>query len=102
RDDPLRARNSADAGHHGVPAPFELAVQHAQPPRPPPDADRQPGLPLDRGRGTPREGELPLLHPEGRLPESLLHGQRAGVPEIPAHRPEEEMLTTTPGRPSSK
>src|SRR5581483_1670613 len=93
RDAPLRPEHPTHAGDHRVAAPLELAVQHAQPAGPPADPDRQPRPRLDAGRRAPGEGRLPLLRAQGRLQEPLLHGQRAGVPRLPAHRPEQEVLS---------
>ena len=68
------------------PAGLRHAVQHAQAPRPAADPDREPRSGRDAGRSPPGEGRLPLLRPQARLPQPLLHGGRERVPQLHAQR----------------
>ena len=61
-------------------------VQHAQARRAHADADLQSRPRLAPGGRAPGGGRLPLLRPQARLQEPLLHGQPGGVPQLPARR----------------
>ena len=62
-------------------AQVDVPVQHADPHRPPADADREPRARVDSRRGEPdARGRLPLLRPQAEVPRALLHCQRERLP----------------------